>query len=92
METNAAILEKLSSIEMLLASAQSDYCDTKEAARIIGLENTRYLKQLNEGGYLPRYARGKGFVYKKKDCYLAATKLDQKIIVLKPLTIKHDEE
>lgn len=83
MEINVAILTKLSSIEHLLASQQTDYCDTEEASRIIGVSNTRDLKQLYDAGYLARYPRGKGFVYKKTDCYKVASLLDNKTIVLR---------
>lgn len=77
METNAAILEKLDCIAALLAERTSDYCDSDEAARIMGISNTRDLKHLYEQGFLPRLPRGKRWVYKKKDCYRVAGMLDE---------------
>ena len=60
METNQLLLE----IKNLLASNQTDYCDTEEASRILALPS-RHLKALHEKFGLPRYPRVKSFVYKK---------------------------
>lgn len=76
MSTDQQIVELLSDIRKGILSSQSDYCDTDEAARIIGLDNTRYLKRLFEQGVLPRYPRGTGYKYKKTDCYRVAALLD----------------
>jgi hypothetical protein len=78
------IITELNSIKVLLASNQTDYCmDSQEAMRIIGITNSRQLKELHDAGFLPRYDRGAGFVYKKSDCYKAANALDVKFITLK---------
>jgi hypothetical protein len=83
---NGQIVKILADIKHLLASNQSDYCETEEACRIIGVNNFRYLAQLHKRGVLPRYSRGDGFRYKKADCYKVAAALDSKAIVLEPLS------
>lgn len=75
------IIEELQSLKQILASNQSDYCDTDEAARIIAVPE-RQLKTLSERYGLPRYKRVKHFVYKKVDCYRYAALLDAQTIVL----------
>lgn len=81
MEKLTEILLELKSISSLLASNQSDYCDTAEAARIIAIPQ-RHLKALHEKHGLPRYQRVKSYVYKKSDCYKYAGLLDSNTIVL----------
>lgn len=84
MELNHEILKTLQSIEGLLAGQQTEYCDTQEAARIIGLDNPDDLKQLHDMGVLPRYQRkGRTFKYKKAECKKAAQALDNGTIKLK---------
>lgn len=80
MGTKEIIIE-LQSLKRILASNQSDYCDTGEAARIMAVPE-RQLKILNERYGLPRYQRVKHFVYKKVDCYRYAALLDNQTIVL----------
>ena len=75
------IITELQSLKQILASNQSDYCDTDEAARIIAVPE-RQLKVLHERYGLPRYKRVKHFVYKKVDCYRYAALLDNQDIVL----------
>lgn len=84
-KNNGQIIKTLADIKHLLASNQSDYCETEEACRIIGVNNFRYLAQLYKNGVLPRYPRGDGFKYKKADCYKVAAALDSQAIVLEPL-------
>ncbi len=82
-EAETILVSELKEIKNLLASNQTDYCDAKEACRIIGLTNVRYLKQLSEDkNVLPRYPRVKSFIYKKSDCYKVAAMLDSKQIIL----------
>ncbi len=81
-EKQIKLLEK---IVKLLEADQSDYCESDEACRIIGVKNYRYLGQLNKNDLLPRYKRGEGFKYKKKDCLRIAAALDSQTIVLGPL-------
>lgn len=88
MDYQKEILQTLQDIKQLLAANQSDYCETEEACRIIGVKNYRYLKQLNDRGLLPRYQRGDSFKYKKTDLYKIAAKLDSGAIVLQPLSKK----
>lgn len=85
MSNEEKIVEKLDDIAKLLASNQSDYCESDEACRIIGVNNTRYLTQLHTKGHLPRYQRGEGFKYKKSDCYKVAALLDSEKIVLQSI-------
>lgn len=75
------ILSEIKNLSSLLASNQSDYCDTAEAARIIAIP-ARHLKALHEQHGLPRYPRVKSYVYKKADCYKYAGLLDSQTIVL----------
>jgi len=75
------IITELQGLKQILASNQSDYCDTDEAARIIAVPE-RQLKILHERYGLPRYKRVKHFVYKKVDCYRYAALLDNQDIVL----------
>ncbi|CAB4127081.1 hypothetical protein UFOVP87_43 [uncultured Caudovirales phage] len=77
-----AIENTLNEIKDLLASNQSDYCNTEEAARILAIPQ-RHLKALHEKHGLPRYQRVKSFVYKKTDCYKYAALLDSNTITLK---------
>lgn len=85
MSIEEKIAHELVEIKNILASNQSDYCDTDEACRIIGLSNYRYLGQLYTREILPRYNRAEGYKYKKSDCYKVAAALDNKTIVLYPL-------
>ncbi|MES2138655.1 MAG: hypothetical protein V4511_03035 [Bacteroidota bacterium] len=85
-KNNGQIVKALVDIKHLLSSNQSDYCETEEALRIIGLNNYRYLAQLHKKNMLPRYPRGDGFKYKKADCYKVAAALDNQQIVLEPLS------
>jgi hypothetical protein len=85
MSNDKAVLEELRLIRIALLSNQSDYCDSKEACRIIGVNNYRFLSQLFQRGLLPRYSRADGYKYKKADLYKVAAKLDDKTIVLEPL-------
>lgn len=85
MSTEEKTLQVLSDIKHLLASGQSDYCETDEACRILGLNNNRYLTQLFKRELLPRYPRAEGFRYKKTDLYKIAAALDTKIIILEPI-------
>lgn len=82
MTPDQQIVTLLSEIRNGIFSGQTDYCDTQEAARIIGLNNTRDLKRLYEQGVLPRYPRGTGFKYKKTDCHKVAAMLDNKQITI----------
>lgn len=75
------VIAELREVKDLLASNQSDYCDTAEAARIIAIP-ARHLKVLHEKHGLPRYPRVKSYVYKKVDCYKYAALLDSGTIVL----------
>lgn len=75
------VITELREVKTLLASSQSDYCNTEEAARIIAIP-ARHLKELHEAHGLPRYPRVKSYVYKKSDCYKYAALLDSKTIVL----------
>lgn len=84
-DTEKKLIETLRKTNDLLAFNQSDYCDTKEAARIIGLTNERYLTQLYNKNLLIRYPRGNGYVYKKTECYAIAGKLDNRSVVLETL-------
>lgn len=84
MDYNHEILTTVRSIKNLLESNQTDYCDSDEASRIIAVTNKRDLKYLHDIKELPRYPRGNGFVYKKKDCYKVAAKLDDKTIIIPP--------
>lgn len=81
MDIQTEILKELKIISTLLASNQSDYCDTEEASRIIAIPS-RHLKALHEKHGLPRYQRVKSYVYKKTDCYKYASMLDSQTIVL----------
>jgi hypothetical protein len=81
MEQLTEILKELKELKQILASNQSDYCDTEEASRIIAIPS-RHLKALHEKHGLPRYQRVKSYVYKKKDCYKYAALLDSQTIVL----------
>lgn len=85
------IIKLLTGILKIAESGQSDYCETDEACRIIGIKNYRYLAQLHKKDLLPRYDRADGFRYKKKDCHRIAAALDSKLIVLDPLSKKKDE-
>jgi hypothetical protein len=76
-----AIETTLTEIKHLLASNQTDYCDTAEAARIIAIPQ-RHLKVLHVKHGLPRYQRVKSYVYKKTDCYKYAALLDSNTITL----------
>jgi len=75
------VVAELREVKVLLASNQTDYCDTEEAARIIAIP-ARHLKALHEKHGLPRYQRVKSYVYKKTDCYKYAALLDSNAIVL----------
>jgi hypothetical protein len=75
------VIAELREVKGLLASNQTDYCDTVEAARIIAIP-ARHLKVLHVQHGLPRYPRVKSFVYKKSDCYKYAAMLDSGTIVL----------
>lgn len=88
MSNEEKTIDLLKDIKQLLSSNQSDYCDTDEACRIIGVSNYRYLKQLNDRGFLPRYPRADGYRYKKTDLYKIASCLDSQQIVLEPLSKK----
>lgn len=81
MDIQTEILKELKIISTLLASKQSDYCDTEEASRILAIPS-RHLKVLHEKHGLPRYTRVKSYVYKKKDCYKYSALLDSQTIVL----------
>lgn len=82
MDIQNQILQELKGIRAALLSNQTDYCETEEASRIIGLNNTRDLKKLHDQGVLPRYSRGTGYKYKKSDCYKVAALLDNNQITL----------
>lgn len=82
MTIDQQIVGILSEIRNGLLSTQTDYCDTQEAARIIGLNNTRDLKKLYDQGVLPRYQRGTAYKYKKTDCHKVAAMLDNNQIQL----------
>jgi hypothetical protein len=88
MSTEEIIIKKLDTLINLLSSGQSDYCESEEACRIIGVNNFRYLAQLHKRELLPRYPRGDGFKYKKSDLYKIAAALDNGTIVLEPLSKK----
>lgn len=85
MSLDQKAINLLSEIKTLLASNQSDYCDSDEACRIIGVNNYRYLAQLHQRDLLTRYPRGDGYKYKKADLYKIAGSLDKGEIVLIPL-------
>lgn len=79
------LIKTLKAVNTTLLDQRSDYCETDEACRIIGVNNNRYLAQLFKRNLLPRYSRADGFVYKKSDCYKVAAALDSKTIFLEPL-------
>lgn len=81
-EAETILINTLQEIKTLLASNQTDYCNSEEACRIMGLTNVRDLKQLYDKGFLPRYPRGKSYMYKKTDCYKVASRLDDKQIII----------
>lgn len=85
MSNDQKTINLLSDIKKLLELNQSDYCDSDEACRIIGVNNYRYLAQLYQRDLLPRYPRGDGYKYKKTDLYKIAGALDKEEIVLIPL-------
>ena len=83
MEGATDIINAINGLRSALLNNQSDYCETQEACRIIGVNNIRALKHLNDKGVLTRYPReGKRFVYKKTECYKVAALLDNKTITL----------
>lgn len=74
-------------VEKHLAAEKTDYCDSQEAALIIGIDNIRDLKVLHEAGLLPRLPRkGNAYKYKKSDCLKAAEALDKGVIKLQSYT------
>jgi len=75
------IIKELQDLKAVIASNQSDYCNTSEAARIMAVSE-RDLKKLHINYGLPRYQRVKHFVYKKVDCYRFAALMDNQTIVL----------
>lgn len=84
MDVNLEILNTLKNIERLFSLQQSEYCDTREAAIRIGLDDPRGLKELHDMGVLPRYQRkGTSFKYKKSDLDKVAKALDNGTVTLK---------
>ncbi|MFA6924693.1 MAG: hypothetical protein WC223_10640 [Bacteroidales bacterium] len=76
------ILQELRSIKNVLAQNVSDYVQSNIAIKILGINNVRVLKHLHERGFLPRYSRGKYYVYKKADLYEVAKRIDKAEIII----------
>ena len=69
-------------MHQVLLDAQSDYCFTVDACRILGIKNERDLKWLRDQGHLPNgfSKRGRHFIYKKRLLYVLADKIDRGLI------------
>lgn len=75
------VVNLLRDIKHALTYNQTDYVYSPEASRIMAVSE-RDLKILSEQFGLPRYKRGKPYVYKKVDCYKFASLIDNGTIVI----------
>lgn len=73
------LTEALEKNTSALTAYASEYCETAEAAAILGFKDSRYIKKLYDLNLLPRYYReNNGFRYKKAECKKIALLLDSK--------------
>ncbi|MES3018184.1 MAG: hypothetical protein V4721_10415 [Bacteroidota bacterium] len=79
MSETEKLIEALNKNTEALTAYASEYCETQEAAVILGFKDTRYVKKLYDLNLLPRYYReNNGFRYKKAECKKIALLLDSK--------------
>lgn len=79
MSETEKLIEALKENTAALIEYRSEYCETKEAAVILGFKDARYVKKLYDMQLLPRYYReNNGFRYKKAECKKIALLLDSK--------------
>lgn len=79
MEITDKLIQALEANTAALIAYASEYCETKEAAVILGFKDTRYVFKLYKLQLLPRYYRENGgFRYKKAECKKIAAMLDSK--------------
>jgi hypothetical protein len=86
MSEGQQIIQLLQEVKATLLFNQSEYCNTEEACKMLGVTNYRYLGQLYNRDLLKRYKRADGYVYKKKDLDKLREMLDNETIVLYPLS------
>ncbi|MDQ3047660.1 MAG: hypothetical protein M3R27_08945 [Bacteroidota bacterium] len=82
-----AIKENTQEIKALrsdLKTNGSEYCTPEEACQILGVNNTRYLKQLVDMNVLER-RKGTLLKYKKVQLYKVKASIDNCEIVLTPI-------
>jgi hypothetical protein len=79
MSETEKLIKALEANTAALISYASEYCETKEAAVILGFKDPRYVKKLYDLQLLPRYTReNNGFRYKKAECKKVAALLDSR--------------